>query len=151
MFQRRSFMVALLHVVLLAACTQAPQQGVGGSPIQVDWEGHRVPTSGPIDIPLPPPIKTDDEKARENSLKPILYGEGAAGISFKTTLNVAKELLSKPFYGPQASDGLTAYNEGALHLVASQSAPHTGGFSHYWELPRQFGFWCRDRQGKDGP
>lgn len=45
-------------------------------------------------------------------------------MSFKTTLTAAKELLSKPFYGPQASDGLTAYNEG-VYIWWRLNSPRT--------------------------
>ncbi|MCB0392960.1 MAG: hypothetical protein KDD25_00280 [Bdellovibrionales bacterium] len=50
---------------------------------------------------------------RENSLKPIVYGEGASGITLKMELREAKDILSPPFYGPD-SDGVAAYGEGIV-------------------------------------
>lgn len=96
----------------LAGCADSPRQYDWSAPVKVEWGEKVVPTSDPIRLPEIPSEKSDDEKARENSKKPILYAVGAAGITFRTPLEEARSLLSKPFYGPDASQGLAAYNEG---------------------------------------
>lgn len=99
-------------LLFAAGCTDAPRQYEWAAPVKVDWPGKSVPTGDPIRLPEIPKEKSDDEKARENSRKPIVYATGAAGITFRTPLVEARELLSKPFYGPDASQGLAAYHEG---------------------------------------
>jgi hypothetical protein len=52
-----------------------------------------------------------DRRVRENSQKPVSYGVSAGGVSFSTTFQDSKKILSRPVYGPDA-DGLAAYDEG---------------------------------------
>jgi hypothetical protein len=68
----------------------------------------------------------DDVKiGEENSKKPVLYGVGAAGITFKTEFSDARKILSKPLgsqSGPAAD--LYAYREG-IQVVWKKLPPKT--------------------------
>lgn len=54
---------------------------------------------------------SSDDFITANSLKPIIFGEGAGGITLKTTLEESYELLSKPL-NPPDQFGRVIYDEG---------------------------------------
>jgi hypothetical protein len=107
-----------------ASCSNAPDQpaGFGSTPtdtttlgtnstnktgvetitkVKNEIEGGYISEQGSPDF---------DEITKKNSLQPIVYGKGAAGITFETEFEDSKKILTKPVYGPN-SNGEAQYNE----------------------------------------
>ncbi len=69
-----------------------------------------------------------DAKIKATSSLPILYTQGAGGLTFDTTLEDVEEkkLLSRPRFGPNA-EGYAYYDEG-LYILWRQDTPRTPSF-----------------------
>jgi len=65
-----------------------------------------------------------DQVIKENSSKPIIYGVGAAGITFDTSFTDSKKILTQPSYGPTI-DGEAVYNEQIFVRWRTKGAPRT--------------------------
>ncbi len=113
-FKQTLNLALLLSTTLLVSCSDTPQQYVQNGPPKVDrGDGSQIPTKGDILIPELP-TKNEDDLVRAESLQPILYGKGAAGITLKTTFKEAQKILSTPSFGPRPGDGLTLYRSGMI-------------------------------------
>lgn len=120
----------------LIACNKTPKQYQAEPPPKFKRDLSQVPTREKLGDPtnpnggvsgggteLPPDEKV--RRVRENSRKDIIYGAdgGGGGISFKTEYGQSKDILSKPFYGPD-KDGLAAYEEN-IWVYWRQDKPRT--------------------------
>lgn len=91
------------------------RQGLG-QPIFIDTDEDGTVSGdrdGDQDVDLVGPNLSQEEqdrRRRENSRQPIVYGQGASHISFETTILESQNILSRPFFGPDA-DGFAAYDE----------------------------------------
>lgn len=107
-------------------------------PTEKDFEKKVVPDSSgkpvPIEELLNKTISDEvtegsfafDAKVKAHSSLPIVYKQGAAGITFDTTLADAENLLVKPRSGPDA-DGYALYDEG-LYILWRKDTPRTPVF-----------------------
>ncbi|MCB0367627.1 MAG: hypothetical protein H6624_00500 [Bdellovibrionaceae bacterium] len=107
----------------MTGCNKTPKQYQADPPPQFKRDLNQVPTKEKLGEPTNPgggisgngtDISPEEKvrRIRENSQKPIVYGVdgGGGGITFKTEYGQSKDILSKPFYGPD-DDGLAAYEE----------------------------------------
>lgn len=120
----------------LVACNKTPKQYQAAPPPKFKRDLTQIPTREKLGDPtnpnggisgggteLPPDEKV--RRVRENSRKDISYGPegGGGGITFKTEYGQSKDILSKPFYGPD-KDGLAAYEEN-IWVYWRQDKPRT--------------------------
>lgn len=64
-----------------------------------------------------------DKIARENSQKPILYKQGAAGVSFSTTLQKSRLILSKPIFEKKDGNDIHTVYKSGVYIVWSADRP----------------------------
>ncbi len=71
-----------------------------------------------------------DAKVQVGARRPIIYKQGAGGITFDTTLTESEEILVKPEYGPTAT-GDSVYREG-LRIFWRNEEPRTPSLIVIW-------------------
>lgn len=110
---------------VLSSCADSVEQYEAGTPPSPSTQKQRSLREG-LFVPLPeqpaPPVVSQEERIRENSKKDILYGLGAAGVTFQTTLSQANQILSKPTVF--TADGIGVYSEG-LYIFWREQEPRT--------------------------
>lgn len=116
------YLAAVTSLGFFAGCSDAPQQYSRGLPPQGQWQQGQIP--GKIDLEAPELKQADeDDLIREVAAKPIVYGKGAGGITFETTLKEAEKLLPKPQYGPD-EEGYSEYASG-MAIIWRTDEPRT--------------------------
>jgi hypothetical protein len=150
------FMLSTVLLASLIGCSKAPEaynpppQPVApfipnqaiptdedlGKALHIDVAGKPVPV---LDV-ISKPISTEDveggfafdAKIKANSSRPIVYKEGAGGVTFDTTLadvegsEDSDGILTKPRSGPDV-EGYAFYDEG-LYILWRQDEPRTPVF-----------------------
>lgn len=132
-------MLTMALSMLLGACSDGPEQyrqgdanlptgdvsanpEIGSTFIPEDYPAGRDYRIGRIQIPHKAPAAddVDDELVKRNSSKPMIYKEGFAGLTFDTTFDEAKAILSEPL--GNNSTGAYLYREGFV-VVWRQEDP----------------------------
>lgn len=125
-------LLASAAIFVLGRCSDGPEQQPNLTPAVT--APPKTAERGPqpkIDIPIDfgngatdtSTGRDEDAITRKNAREPIVYGVGAAGITFSTLFNDGQKTLSKPLAGP-FDDGQTIYSSG-LVLWWRPQAPRT--------------------------
>lgn len=128
---------SLILAMFMGACSDGPEQynrgsvnlptgdvssnnDIGNTFIPENFPSDRNYKIGRIEVPFEVPAgdDVDDALVKANSSQPLVYKKGFAGITFDTTFDEAKNILSEPL--GNNSDGAYFYREGLIVIWRTQ-------------------------------